>query len=207
MAQKYPGMIVSRTIEVRFAFSGRLASVRKHVGDSVKQGELLASLDRKFLQAELDRQLADYEIQRAEFETANKTTPSQKVIQQARLNAAVKEVELSKAKLDQVDLFSPVSGTVIDDGGNVLGLNVTPSSNQFTITEVSDLAFRFEIRSQDVFRFAASQELIITIGKQDLKATTGTVLPIKSKFYIQAAIPEASGILPGMAGVARIAGI
>ena len=52
MANKFAGQIKGRTIEARFAFSGKLVALRKNIGDSVSKGEVLASLDRKLLQLE-----------------------------------------------------------------------------------------------------------------------------------------------------------
>ncbi|PIQ70389.1 hypothetical protein COV89_00755, partial [Candidatus Shapirobacteria bacterium CG11_big_fil_rev_8_21_14_0_20_40_12] len=57
----FTGEIKARIIEVRFGLSGKVATVAKKAGDSVQKGNLLAALDRKILQTELDKQLADFE--------------------------------------------------------------------------------------------------------------------------------------------------
>ena len=97
------------------------------------------------LQAELDRQLADFERIRAEFEIAAKklggsdTDKYLKTREQAKLNVAVKDVELAKFKLDMADLFCPVNGIVKSAGGIRTGLNVSPASNPVVIIDKDTL--------------------------------------------------------------------
>ena len=117
-SNEYTGKINGKIIELRFALAGKLSGLYKKRGDIVKKGELVAGLDKKQLQTELDKQLGDFEKVRAEFEIFNlqKGEPDNdiekylKAEKQAQLNISVKEVELAKAKLDQTDLFSPVEG-------------------------------------------------------------------------------------------------
>src|SRR3989339_895894 len=108
----YIGLAMADIIELRFPFSGLVANLNKKLGDSVKKGEIIASLTRTTLQSELDRQLAEYEKVRADFEIFALQNPDpsddiskyQKTARQAQLNASVKYVEIAKAKLDLVDL-------------------------------------------------------------------------------------------------------
>lgn len=151
--KKIAGVVVADVIEARFAYSGKVARVNKRPGDRVKKGEILASLDRTLLQKELDRQLADYEKTRAEFEIFGKqhsnptddlTKYAQK-IEQAQLDVSVKEVEIAKLRLDQADLVSPVNGMVTDDGGNRPGLNVSPASNAFLVMDMDSMRLEIEV--------------------------------------------------------------
>ena len=154
----FTGEIKARIIEVRFGLSGKVATVAKKAGDSVQKGNLLAALDRKILQTELDKQLADFEKTRADFEIFNlkqsgvldDLTKYLKVEKQAQLNVSVKEVELAKARLDQADLFSPVEGTVIDESNITPGLYVTPSSNPFKILETASFWFEIKIEPEEI---------------------------------------------------------
>lgn len=140
--EKLSGIIKAPLLEVRFAASGKVAKIYKHIGDPVKKGEVLASLDTTTLQAELDKQLADYEKRRADFEIFalretgdDQVTHYMKTAQQAQLNVAVKEVEIAKVRLDGAHLISPVNGYVSDTGGNVVGLHITPASNSFCLLD------------------------------------------------------------------------
>lgn len=202
------GAVVADLIDVRFAYSGKIVSVRKKRGETVKKWEGIASLDRKILQTELDRQLADYEKARARFEIFNiknqggdDTTKFLRQEAQAELNASVKEVELAKYKLDQADLTSPVGGTIVDLGGLVVGLNVTPSGNPVKILDSESLRFRFVIDQDDLKEFLEPQKVSVAIGKKDLTVTT--IVPVLGRdgqFEIDAVVDDVTGLLPGMKG-------
>lgn len=210
MAKKFDGVVVADVIELRFAYSGKVVSVRKKKGDAVKKWEVIASLDRKILQTELDRQLADYEKVRAQFEIFNikhqggdDTTKYMRQEAQAELNASVKEVELAKFKLDQADLISPVNGTIVDLGGLVVGLNVTPSSNPVKIVDSESLRFRFVIIQGGLDEFLEPQKVRVAVGKTD--RTARTIVPVwgnNGSFEIDAILDDTSGLLPGMKGEA-----
>jgi multidrug resistance efflux pump len=53
----YKGEIKAKVIEVRFAQSGLVSYVAKRTGDTVSKGNVLASLDKKILQQQLDSEL------------------------------------------------------------------------------------------------------------------------------------------------------
>ena len=112
------GVLAADVVEARFPFSGQVTLVVKKPGNSVHKGNLLAALDKKYLQTELELQLAHYEQIRAQFEIFSKNHPNptddiikyQKSIEQSQLNVAVKEVEQVKMKLDQTSQTTILSG-------------------------------------------------------------------------------------------------
>jgi multidrug resistance efflux pump len=146
------GVVTGEIIDVRFAFAGKVARVSKIPGDIVKIGDFLASLDRKELQSILDKELADYEKVRAEFEIfvinnpnpADEKTKYEKVQAQALLNASVKAVELAKINLDAADLKSPVNGIVVENSGLRAGMNITPGSYSYRILDTDSLVIETE---------------------------------------------------------------
>ena len=165
MVNKFPGVIWGRTIEARFAFSGKLVSLRKNIGDNVNKGEVLASLDRQLMQLELDQKLADNKLVRAAFELGK----GSKSVLQADLDASVRDVEQAKYKLDQVDLVSPVACIVLDDGGCRTNMNITPSANSFVIIDSSSIVFRIKIKPDEVSKFSNPVSLPIdfpSVGKK-----------------------------------------
>lgn len=165
MSNKFPGVIWGRTIEVRFAFSGKLVALRKNIGDNVNKGEILAGLDRQLLQLELDQKLTDSKLVRAAFDLGK----GQKSVLQADLDASVRDVEQAKYKLDQVDLISPVAGIVLDDGGCKINMNITPSANSFVILDSSSIVFRIKIKPEEVNKFINPVSLPIdfpSLGKK-----------------------------------------
>ncbi len=209
----FAGEIKGKFIDVRFGLSGKVSSVKVQTGDIVEKWALLASLDRKVLQAELDRELADFEKTRAEFEVFNQKNPNPqsdldkylKAGKQADLNASVKEVELSKMKLDMCDLVSPVGGTVIDDGGITPGLFVTPSNSPLKILDRDSIYFEFEVEQKDIKDFSEEKEINIDVeGLGDLKGKTKKVYSDGKKFLVRVDLEKLEGLLPGMKGIAKV---
>jgi len=211
----FEGKIEGKIIEVRFASSGKLAGIYKTKGNIVKKGQIIASLDKKLLQAELDRQLGDFEKIRAEFEIHNLKTGEPKddiakylkTEKQAELNISVKEVEIAKARLDQTDLFSPIDGIIIDDSNLVSEVFLTPASSPIKILDVSSYAFVFEIDQKDlpVFIEPRLMEINIEGAGKTFKGTTRPIAPREDgKFKIEAKPDDSSGLILGLCGQATI---
>lgn len=209
----FAGKISASIFEVRFAFSGKVSAVFKTAGDLVKKGEIIASLDRKPLQAELDQQLSDYERARAEFEIFNRkesgsddVTKFLKQGKQATLNAAVKQVEIAKMKLDQIDLVSPIDGVILESENLLPGLNVTPANAAVRLLDPASLVFTFSISQKEVHEFRDGRKIRVKFEgiREVLEATTEAVHHGENgKFEVTCKIPPSVGLLPGMIGEAK----
>lgn len=207
---KYKGEIGARIVSVRFAISGRIVTFKKHIGDTVKKGEVLASLDTKTLQTGLDRELADYEKIRADFEVFAQKYPDPteaidkylKTEKQASLNASVKDVELAKAVLDQTVLFSPVDGVVIDDSNLTVGVYITPAGGEMKIADSSSYFFEIEIPQKEVENFAEGRRCKIEIEgiKEKIEGESTPVFSDGKKFIVRISVTKTEGILLGMKG-------
>lgn len=217
MSKVFKGVVKARIVEARFALSGKIAGVSKHTGDLVKKWNLIASLDRKILQMELDRQLADHEKVRADWDGFCKKYPDPqddnkytKAEKQAALNASVKDVELAKAKLDQADLFSPVDGIILDDGGITPGLYTTPAGSSVSIIDTSSYYFEIEIDQKDIPFFTELRKTEVRIepkvvsesASRTTKIEGSSSLPFSDgkKFLVHIPITNIGGILLGMRG-------
>lgn len=213
MSKVFKGEVKARIVDTRFAISGKIAGVSKYTGDTVKKWDLITSLDRKILQMELDRQLADYEKVRADWDGFCKKYPDPqddnkytKAEKQAALNASVKDVELAKANLDAADLFSPVDGIILDDSGIVPGLYVTPSGGAVKIIDTSSLYFEIEIEQKDIQFFSKPRDAKIKIDNIniEIKSTVpGAVEGDGKNFLVKIPISDPSTLL-GMKGKALI---
>ena len=213
MGKIYKGEVNGRIIDARFAISGKIVSVGKRTGDIVKKGGLIASLDRKILQTELDRQLADYEKIRADFEIFAQKYPDPreaidkylKTEKQAALNAGVKDVELAKAKLDQADLFSPVDGIILDDSGITPGLFVTPAGGSVRMVDCSSYFFEIELEQKDIPYFMEKNPTSVEITglKDKITAESKPVFSDGKKFLVRIPLPDSKEILLGLNGKAN----
>jgi len=207
----FEGVIKAKIIEVRFAVAGRLSLVNRKKGDSVKKGELLASLDKKISQTQLDKELADFEKARAEFEIFNikKGEPQDEIGKylkkqvQADLDTAVKAVELAKAQLDQLDLFSPAEGIVLEDSNLTPGIYITPASAPFSVLDNSSFYFEFEVSQADLIFFRDPRQITVKLSGIE-KVIAGQTRPVisstKGKLSIIADLQDKSGLILGLAG-------
>ncbi len=197
MKLSFPGIVTAEIVEARFAFSGKISSVTKNTGDKIKQWEWIASLDKKQLQTELDKELLDYERVRAAFDKDHSLQNS--------LDISIKNVELAKSKLDQVNLISPVEGIIIDNNLRI-GLNATPAGNSVKILDTNSYKFEFAITQNDLENFKGPRKILITFfkgSKDDVEAET--LVPFmgdKGKFKITAKLSKSDFILPGLEGEA-----
>ena len=208
--KSFKGEIKARIISARFAISGKVVSVKKQTGDTVKKGEVLASLDTKILQTGLDRELADFEKVRADFEIfAGKYPDPKEAIdkylkteKQASLNASVKDVELAKAVLDQSVLFSPVDGVILDDSSLAVGVYVTPSGSEIKIIDNSSYYFEFEIPQKEIGDFRTPKKSSIEIEgvKEKIEGESRLVFSDGKKFIVRIPIKYSENILLGMSG-------
>lgn len=214
MPANFNGQVGARVIDARFALSGKIASINKSVGDQVKKGDLIASLDRKVLQAELDTELADYEKVRADFEIFGQRNPNPTEIidkylkkeKQASLDVSVKSVELAKARLDLSRLISPVDGIIIDDNDIVPGINITPASSSLKIIDASSYYFEFEVNQLNVHDFV--KQRAVSVNLVGVPGTIkGKTLPVMSdgkKFTVRVNIPPGEYVFIGMKGKAKV---
>ncbi len=122
---------------------------------------------------------------------------------QADLDASVRDVELAKYKLDQTDLYAPCNGQIIDLGGNIVGLNVTPSANAIKIIK-NELVFRLEIKAEDVHLFNnPGVELPIDFPKIGKKIFAKASLPRPNddfEYFVDFAITDNKDIWVGLEG-------
>lgn len=190
--RKFEGQVVAEIFELRFASSGKLITLSKKLGDFVSRGEIIAVLDKKLLQLELDQKLADSMIVR-----------NKKVMVQADLDASVRDVELAKYKLDQTDLYAPCNGQIIDLGGNIVGLNITPSANAIKIIK-NNLVFRIKIKPEEVHLFNnPSAELPIDFPKIGKKVFAKASLPRPNddfEYFVDFALPDRKEVPLGVEG-------
>lgn len=197
--KKFEGSVISEIFELRFASSGKLVGLYKKLGDFVSRGEIIASLDKKLLQLELDQKLADNKLVRATFDLGK----GNKSILQADLDASVRDVELAKYKLDQADLVSPINGRIIDLGGNIVGLNATPSANAVKIIK-NELIFRIKIKPEEVHLFNnPSVELPIDFPKLGKKVFAKYNSPYPDyhlEYFVDFILPDSKDVPAGIEG-------
>lgn len=211
--QSLTGVVRAEIVEVRFAFSGRVSSLHVHPGDLVKPGTILAQLDKKILQTELDKELADYERTRADFEIFVKKmgepkddlSKYEKVQKQSLLNASVKSVELCKYRLDESTLSSPLRGIIMATQGLHPGLYITPGANPIRIIDLDTLEFAAQVTWKEVnsLRPGTGYLLIVEGYAESIPAVLKPFLPPenpKDKPELCFSFSSQNLIYPGLPG-------
>jgi len=156
--------------QVRFQTAGKLAWIGARVGDRVKKGQAIASLDKNQLRKDLDKELNDY---KAALHTFNDTQDEYKETKerylltdgikrlldrsQYTLNNAVLDYELSELTLKLATIYSPINGIVTASDQPVAGVNVSPTSATFTIVDPKSVYFKSEIDQETVTNIKIGQ--------------------------------------------------
>lgn len=212
--KKFNGILKARIVEAKFPTGGKVAKVNKFSGDTVKKWDIIASLDKTVFQMELDRELADFERTRADFEIfAQKNKEPQtdlekylKMEKQAALNASVKSVELAKVKLDESVLLSPVDGLVLEDNGLVPGINITPAGSAIKIIDSSSYYFEIELDEKDIpfFRNEHEGKIKLESVDKDFPVKGGKIISDGEDFTVRFAISFTEQIILGLKGTLDI---
>ncbi len=136
--------------------NGLVASVKVDIGDKVKKGQLLATLDASPLKAELNRAEAvlqgrssTYEEEKRELERAeelfDRTVLSQTELQAAQLKHSLAKAEFGRAQaeVEQAKINLRYSRVIAPFNGIVVERNVHPGevvANQFRVTPMLRVA-------------------------------------------------------------------
>lgn len=205
MAQ-FPGKIIaSRLIVLRFSQSGYTSSVKVEPSQKVNRGDILATLDPKPVQNQLDIELADFRRIRAEFDDLSRKIPEAqnedekglKEIAQSKLDVSVKAVEKIKYDLDHLSLVSPVNGIVLDTNSLVAGIYVTPSSNPIIVADLDSFVFEASVPEAALSQINLNNSAQIQlVGGQTLSSKVTWISPeIKNEACAVHFKPENSSLL------------
>ena len=121
--------------DVSFSSSAEVTSVRVTVGDEVKKGEVLGTIDNLSLKAALAEArstLASAKATLTAAEDDDATTAAQLSADRASVRTARHAVTAARAALDEATLRSPISGTVAEVNvakGDQAAGSAAPSSN------------------------------------------------------------------------------
>jgi len=139
---------------------GRIEAFHKKEGDFVRSGEIVASLERHELEAELREARArrDQALRERERSAALKDqgVDSQQTFEQARTEAEVAEAKAAalEARLEDALVRAPFSGRVLKTFGES-GESVEAGRPLFVLGDLSALKVRAEVDELDVGRVAA----------------------------------------------------
>lgn len=159
---------------LHFQTSGKLVYLPVKEGDSVKQGQTIASLDTTTIQKQITQALNTYKSTRDTYDqtiqnqgnnvlqNTQKTTTGQtdssylndvakRIVDQnqANLDNAVLNVEIAQQALQLSTLISPLNGVITHMDVTTSGVNVLPTTT-FTVADPSTLVFRVNVAESDI---------------------------------------------------------
>ena len=132
---------------------GRVARVRVRQGDSVTEGQVLAKLDARLLQAQLDkaranRRQAEFELERLQALAPKKLVSENTLLQaQTKLDIARADESVLRTRVDYMTIRAPFAGNIAErlvEPGDVAPkhthlLTVVDSTQLVTDVQVSEL--------------------------------------------------------------------
>ena len=207
------GKIVANEIaHCKFGIGGKLASVNCKVGDQVKKGQLLASLDKAELQKYLDRALKQYDLERAEFDEKQKDSLNEydKRKNQDRLDISVMNVEIAKANLDAANLHSSIYGIVTEIETGYPGDNITPAGFVITVCNPDSLCFFGEATEENLSQIVVGEESIVQLNAFASKELPGKIESVsfvpdnKGNYRVEIELNDLTGLRVGLTGKALL---
>ena len=176
---------------VSYAFSARVAERHVRVGDWVKKGQPLITLQSEEVgnaKSDYSKAQADFELAKVNFERDKRlmdrgvgarkdylTSEAEMKVAEANLNAAEKKLHVLGFSEDQVDeiadshqvnpvitLFSPISGKVVADNV-VLGEMIDQSTEILTIMDPGVLHIDADIYEKDIAKMTNGLEVEVTV--------------------------------------------
>lgn len=161
--------------DLTFLTAGKLVYLGVKEGDTVKKGQVIATLDQRTVQKNLESSLRDYAKARNTFEQTKDTngnaTPDtaaneavKRVLEDSQydLDKAVISVELQTLAQEQSVLTSPIDGVVTRADAKSAGVNVAPTTT-FTIDDPYNLVFKIDVDESDIGKVRLQQPINITL--------------------------------------------
>jgi len=176
---------------VSYAFPARISIIHIQIGDWVKKGQTLITLQSEEVgkaKSEFYKAQADYELARVNFERQKRlydrgvgaqkeffASEAEFKVAEANLNAAEKKLHILGFTEEQVTsitethqinpvitLFSPINGKIIENKA-ILGAMIDQSTEILTIMDPRVLCINAEIYEKDIAEVRTGQDVEVTV--------------------------------------------
>jgi len=217
-----------QTVNLTFGMGGKLVYLGVKKGDTVHAGQVIATLDQRVMQKNLETSLRTYAQERNTFDQTkddkHASTPNDAVNDQIKrilqnnqydLEKSVISVELQSLAKEQSVLTTPISGIVTRADVESSGINVGLTTT-FTVANPSDLVFQMDVDEADIGKISEGmpvkmimsaypdETLYLTVDSIDF--ATHTTSTGGNVYTIEARMPntETNKYRIGMTGDAEI---
>jgi RND family efflux transporter MFP subunit len=197
-------------------YDGYVASSMKRVGDSVRQGDVIATMDDTDLRLDLVELTSGRAQAQSQYDEAiaNHERVKAKVFD-AKIAQADARIALVNERLNRTRLVSPLDGIIVrGDLSQSLGAAVTRGEVLFEIASLYDYRVNLQVDERDISYIEPGQSvrlLLSSMPDSPISITVDTITPLtraaegRNVFRVEATLEDPQGLLrPGMEGVAKI---
>jgi HlyD family secretion protein len=155
--------------DLSFKISGRVTNLYADVGDTIKQGQLLARLDLGTLGAQLAQARSEVKVQQETLDNMVKhklltsSTGDTRDAQRARLTQAKDGVSSVFSQIRDTYMYSPIDGVILKRNVDPFETTVANSPTPvFTVGNPGDLVIETNVPESDITKVKISQTANIT---------------------------------------------
>jgi RND family efflux transporter MFP subunit len=180
-----------RVVQVTSAVAGIVTEVSVREGDIVRAGQLLATLDARPLQAEVDRAKVNVELAQARLQEAkalksdpnvyDATVAARIQVAEAELKRSVLDLNQAKAQLEKARLYAPIEGIVAKrqvEVGDTINPAQGPVSRLFELIDPRSLLVSVSIPERDLSAVGVGQRVLVETNALPGKSLEGKVARI-----------------------------
>lgn len=197
-------------------FAGYLLSASVRAGDTVREGDVMATLNDSEINLQLTKLQGSLQKARREYREAQSTRDLVNVrVISEQINQVKAEIELSRQQLEKIHLSAPFDGVVIEgDLTQSLGSPVERGEALFKIAPLEGYRIILKVDEKEISYIKQNQPGILvlpSLSNRDLPLTVEKIT-VASKaenganiFRVEASINDITDKLrPGMQGVGKI---
>jgi RND family efflux transporter MFP subunit len=197
-------------------FAGYLLSAAVRAGDTVEQGQVMASLNDSDIRLQLSKLEGELQKVRREYREAQSKRDLVKVrVTNEQVNQINAEIELTRQRLERINLTAPFDGVVIEgDLAQSLGAPLERGEALFKIAPLDGYRIILKVDESDIVRIAPGQQgqlILPSLTGQDIPLTVDKITIAAQAddganiFRVEASLNRETNLLrPGMQGIAKI---
>ena len=164
-------LVAKEQTDLSFKVSGRIEAMYVDIGDKVKKGQKIATIDKGTLDEQLTEAQEYLKAQRNTLYDMKKRKATyswaQEDAQRAMIRRAEAEVKAMQEQIGETTLYSPISGTVItknvDEGETTVANAVTANTSVVTIAREGELEVQANVPESDIVKIVLGQRADVAL--------------------------------------------
>lgn len=197
-------------------FPGYLLSATVSAGDTVAQGDIMATLNGDEIELELKKLKGELQKARREYREAQSTRNLVKVsVVNEQIRQTTAKIELAQQRLERINLTAPFDGVVIEgDLNQLLGAPVERGEALFKIAPLEGYRIILKVNERQISYIQQGQNgrlILPSLSDHEFPLTVEKITAASQAedganiFRVEASLGTATDLLrPGMQGVGKI---